>query len=228
MSKIKSQLTSLRSGKTKTIKGVKVFRRDDKYIIDGCDYSLEDAIAHVEENSSSKSGGMNYDGLGFIVREPYTEKTVSTHRIRDKKEHAELIADAKKRGLYVWYGSIIRRDGRVFLQQPLLIDWDSVPDKVPDTKKSDGPVLDGFKCPFCSKRLNSAFGRTNHVKAKHEDRLEEYHKLVAGGEDKDDDNDETTDNEVETNELKCPHCDKVAGTKSGLTNHLKAKHPDKL
>jgi hypothetical protein len=113
---------------------------------------------------------------------------------------------------------------------PLLLDFDTVPDKPytnkllpppspPDPSKWDG----GLVCPFCRKHVSSTPGRTLHVKANHPEQFAQYLELLE--------NLKTQPVKADVaseSELKCPFCNYAVSSKPGRTNHVKGKHPERL
>jgi hypothetical protein len=57
---------------------------------------------------------------------------------------------------------------------PKVDDEDDVVSRVAESESSDE-----LKCPFCNHKVNSTPGRTNHVKGKHPERIEEYRKIFG-------------------------------------------------
>lgn len=140
------------------------------------------------------------------------------------------MTEIKARHNYLWYGQIT--DGKV--SSPLLVDFETVPDvaySVQEEQKNNPDPLKwggGLSCPFCACSVSSTAGRTLHVKAHHNDRLAEYTSLLVSKNtpkklDVVDDYAENEDVVDRISELKCPICNKLCSSSSGLTLHLK-KH----
>lgn len=149
------------------------------------------------------SGRVDYDNTAFFLGTP----SIGTlRRLHNRAEHQMLLATARRTGVYVWYADVRRDDGRCYVQPPYLVDWDSVPDKTTPPQRTSVPlsgqtddddvvvqasidtvaaravaarrvVLLDLNCPYCGKQVHSAPGRTNHVKAKHPEKYDDY---IAG------------------------------------------------
>lgn len=242
MSKTAEQLRSIKPGKSSRVRGQDVKREGDRYLIEGEEYSLEDAAQRLEQSGPAKSG-IDYDWTVFLESPPgMNPSPIKHHRCRSKADHAELVEAVKKRKNYLWYGAVKKVDGKYQAHPPFIIDWDSVPDhpvetvkraeqeaKPKDPKRWDG----GLSCPFCGVTVSSTPGRTLHVKSQHPERLEEYQGLLAAASEKakprveEDDEDDVVSRQAESEDdggLKCPTCGKVCTSRSGLTLHMSHAH----
>lgn len=195
------KLETLAIKQTRNINGSHIFRLDESnYLINGEQHSLKEAINILSNNTevneevssdSSISKTVNYDKLIFILVEP-PFRVISVHKINNEEDKQKLVNDAVKKGLLLYYSDVRQRDGKYYAAQPWLIDWASVPNDMGQrhkiAKKNSPPKeqyqtptktaesSDTIKCPYCNKKLNSIFGRTNHVKGKHPEKIEEYTK----------------------------------------------------
>jgi hypothetical protein len=207
MTSIKNQLLKLRDGKSKLIRGLTVTRDGDEYEIEGDHYSLDRAASHITECGAKRTKGVDYSGIAFLIVKP-PSRVVSTHRVRNKTEHKQLLEKAFKKQCFLYMASVEHRDGKYYAVQPWVIDWDSVnalyetdgtpkvefKDKPKPVKKKlskkerdagvaaankpSKPEKTGLYCPYCDHKINSTPGRTLHVKSKHPDKLEEYQKWL--------------------------------------------------
>lgn len=236
---LEQQLESIRSGKSKRLRGLEVKRDGSLYIIEGENLSLEEAVSHLNEIAAPKSG-IDYDWTAFIEKYPgynnHTSGIVKTHRVRDKAQHAELVEAVKARRNYLWYGKVIKNGVRYQVIAPLLIDFDTVPDQPyvegangklepappppPNPKLWDG----GLSCPFCNHAINSTSGRSLHVKSQHPEQLAEYFNMIRNNNLKPKQEENDCEDDVVSlvnNELRCQHCNKICTSTSGLTLHLR-------
>lgn len=176
MPSIKQILQRLKHGKSKKIKNIAIKRDAEHYIIDGFAYDLEEAANYISEKGSS-GRGIDYNKTIFMLARPHGS-IVTTRKVNDRSEHQKLITEAKRKGLYVYYSSVVQFGDRYLAGYPKIVDWESVPDSAPPPKskrsKTQIDIKHELNCPYCSKRLSSTPGRTNHVKAKHPEKLEEY------------------------------------------------------
>jgi hypothetical protein len=244
MSATADQLQSLKHGKSKKIRGIDVTKDGEYYSIDEVSYSLDEAVQKIEQ--SNPKSGIDYGWTAFVEARPsYPCREIKTHRCRNKSEHTELLAAVKKRGHYLYYGTVVKDNGRYYAKPPFLIDWESVPDIVEPPKpkpiKASTPAEwdGGLSCPFCNKSVLSTPGRTLHVKHYHPDKVDEYQELLARSvqprtvveEVNDDDEDDVVDRVKESETVKsfkCPFCDSEPSSSSGRTLHVQGKHPEKL
>jgi hypothetical protein len=161
-------------------------------MIEGEEYSLEDATIRLDQSGPPKSG-IDYDWTVFLECPPGLNPCpIKMHRCKDKAHYAELIEAVKKRKNYLWCGVVKRVDNKYQTHPPFIIDWDSIPEhpdevkkqeaaKPKDPKPKDPKRWDGgLTCPFCKFEVSSTPGRTLHVKAAHPERFTEYQALLAG------------------------------------------------
>jgi len=197
MASIQDQLLKLRNGKSKIVRGVTVTRTGDEYLIEDESYSLDDAAQFISESGSKRTKGIDYSSIALLIVKP-PSRVVSTHRVRNRKEHKEILDKAFEKQCFVYFATVEHRDGKYYAIQPWVIDWDSVDalyneDGTPKVEFTDKPepvkkkltkadrdkkVTEANKpslfCPYCDHSINSTPGRTLHVKSKHPEKLEEY------------------------------------------------------
>lgn len=171
--KITEKLNTMAVDADRKISGVIVSRAVDGWRVNDQLYSLEDA-AELLVGFGSASSGIDYKRTGFVLMtrpdDGRPSKVVSHKVVSDRSAHVDLLRDARRKKLHVYYGSIVQREGRRFLTYPLTIDWDSV-----DEAQDDRPTeTNNLNCPYCNKQLHSTPGRTLHVKNKHPDQYEQY------------------------------------------------------
>ncbi len=244
MSKTAEQLRSIKPGKSSRIRGQEVKRDGDRYVIEGEEFSLDDATTHLDQSNPTKSG-VDYNWTVFLECPPGLNLCpIRHHRCRSKADHTELIEAVKKRKNYLWYGAVKKVDGKYQVHPPFMIDWESVPEHPDEVKKQEEQAAKpkdpkrwdgGLSCSFCGVEVSSTPGRTLHVKAAHPERLEEYQALLAekthGRLESEDNEDDVVNRQTEFNEvnfLKCPFCGAKVSSTSGRTLHVQGKHPDKL
>lgn len=248
MADLEQQLNALKSGKSRRIKGISVERIDNNFVIDGDTLTLEEAVAKLDQTQAASA----YDKLAFFEKVPYSspisERFIKIHRCSNRAEHLQLLKEVKERKNYLWSGMTQKIDGKMCVKPPLVIDWESVPD-VPEPqsdkpfKKYVAPPPDpedwdgGLSCPFCAKGVATTSGRTNHVKHDHPEKLSEYFDLlrkvmtVKKANRNEDDEDDVVSRSRESDDsdgLRCPFCQRKMSSTSGVTNHIKVKHPNKL
>jgi hypothetical protein len=86
--------------------------------------------------------------------------------VKNKKEYTQLLEEAKRRKLYLYYTDIKEKDGKIIVTYPLLVDWASLPEAIapaPITVLPSNAII----CPHCKKALNSKVGLALHIKSKH-------------------------------------------------------------
>ncbi len=236
MSKTAEQLRSLKPGKSGRVRGQDVKRNGDLYLIEGDEYSLDEAAKRLDQAAPAKSG-TDYDWTVFLESPPGTCYPIKHHRCRNKAEHAELLEAVRKRNNYLWYGGVVKVEGKYQNRPPFLIDWDSVPDHPTEAQKQEEKPKDpkrwdcGLSCPFCAVTVSSTPGRTLHVKSQHPERFEEYQGLLAGkaapAKRVEEDDDDVVSRQAESEDgdgLKCPFCGKMCTSRSGLTLHVNSVH----
>jgi hypothetical protein len=160
-----------------------------------CDKDNIEVIPEVSSTSSA-SATVNLDKIAFVMVEP-PARIISNHIVSNEDERLALVKSALKKGLILYFSDVRVKDGKYYASQPWMIDWDSVPnnldnrvkiasknkemEKITDSEKTvseESKVLDNgtIICPYCNKKMNSLFGRTNHVRGKHPEKIEEYKK----------------------------------------------------
>jgi hypothetical protein len=172
MTSLNTQLRRLRDSQHGKINGVVVHRQDGYYIVNDEPLALEEAIEILEGKKR-----FPYDQIAFILVRP-PSKIISSHQIKSRKEHAELLEKAKEKKCIIYYADIKKQDGKYFAVQPWVIDSESLDnlcapvENVAQIEESDNGS--DIRCPFCNKKMSSTPGRTLHVKSKHPDRYKEY------------------------------------------------------
>lgn len=147
-------------------------------------------LQSLREDHKSRGQKLPYDQIAFLLVKP-PSRVISSHQIKNRKQHSELIAKAKEKKYVVYYADVKKRDGKLHAVQPWIVDFESVdnlyapveeptkakakPKTKPDAKEVEDS--DEIRCPFCNKKMNSTPGRTLHVKSKHPDKLAEYKKM---------------------------------------------------
>ena len=134
---------------------------------------------------------IDYNNTAFVLIKPPT-RVVSTHKLKNKQEHIELIETARNKSCLIYYSGIVNLAGKYYAQDPLILDENTIftssnhqsePIKIPIERQPDEQrqppadeveSVDDLRCPFCNKKMNSTPGRTLHVKHKHPERFEEY------------------------------------------------------
>lgn len=193
---VRLKLESLEYKKVRDISGNKVLRLDEStFIINGESHNLESALKLLGEKPKL-SEESKYVGKIFILVEP-PARIISAHNIATQDEYDKLLQLAKKKKVFIYFADVISKSGKNIAEQPWLIDWRSVSKESmtsvlkaspeDDNITSNSDVVesssvsndDFIVCPYCSKKMNSLFGRTNHVKSKHPEMLEEYKSKYA-------------------------------------------------
>jgi hypothetical protein len=135
---------------------------------------------------------IDYNNTAFVLIKPPT-RIISTHKIKNKQQHIELIETARSKSCLLYYSGIVNRDGKNYATDPLILDENTiitmvdqqlepviitVEDKPGDFKapKAISPAVetDDLRCPFCNKKMSSTPGRTLHVKHKHPELFDQY------------------------------------------------------
>lgn len=187
MSELIHQLENIADGDTTTIYGIDVTPREGKFIINGKAYAPKNAIKILQYPNN-----FEYENLVFALVRPPSD-IISTRTIENRGQHLEMMQEAKDRGMYVYYTSIVG-NGNSAPKQPWILDWSSLyndhldgfDDNTIEEEKqaeqsdsqSDSQDDGGLVCPFCDKKMSSTPGRTLHVKAQHPDKIEEYKEMV--------------------------------------------------
>ncbi len=112
---------------------------------------------------------LSYDKIAFLLVKP-PSRVISTHQIRNRKEHTALLKTAKEKKYFVYHADVERRDGKFFAIQPWIVDWESVDNIFDPSGKNDAEEVEDtgkLSCPFCGKKCSSKSGLTLHLKTKH-------------------------------------------------------------
>jgi hypothetical protein len=240
---LEKQLTELRSGKSKKIRGLTVRRVGDDYSVgDEEGLTLEEAKTQLaNREGAQRSGGIPYHRVVFF------EKTIKIHRLKNRAEHLQLIDAVLARKRCLFYADVIERDGKFYASSIHIVDWETIPDveetKTTPTTHSPETWNGSTSCPFCGKACSSTSGRTLHVKDQHPTRLDEYRELVQEREEakrakatvptvNDDDEDDVVarlrESSNDPSKYPCPFCSACPTSSPGRTLHVKSKHPDRL
>tara|TARA_R110000868_G_scaffold150227_8_gene373274 strand:- start:3699 stop:4355 length:657 start_codon:yes stop_codon:yes gene_type:complete len=210
MSSLSTQLENLQDGKPKNIRGVLIRREHEQYFIDDVPHSLDATIEFIQENGAGgKKRGFAYDSVAFLLVK--ISRIVSTHQIRDRKGHMELLEIAKSKKLTVYFTDVKKIGGKWYTTLPWIVDFESVDNLF-------GPI-------------------ENFSNDKHKPKPRKV-KLRIEKDSEDDLEEDIVDimekveevNETEPEEIKgllCPFCDKIMNSTPGRTLHVKSKHPDK-
>lgn len=128
---------------------------------------------------------IDYNNTAFVLIKPPT-RIISTHKIKNKQQHIELIETALSKSCLLYYSGIVSRDGKNYASDPLLLDENTINTIVdqqhePSTITIEDPPrdfepkdADDLRCPFCNKKMSSTPGRTLHVKHKHPELFDKY------------------------------------------------------
>lgn len=177
MTSLNTQLQSLQDGKSRKIRGTTVRRDGDQYLINDELYSLEEAAERLKGNKRQK---FPYDQVAFLLVKP-PSRVISSHQIKNRKEHVDLLEKAKQKKYVVYYADVKKRDGKYFAVQPWIVDFESVDNLYGPVEDLGKPApteevedTNEIRCPFCNKKMSSTPGRTLHVKSKHPDKYDEY------------------------------------------------------
>lgn len=215
MSALSDQLYSIKSGRSRKIRGHEIGRDGDRFTIDGDDCSVDDILAKLDAQSRS---GPDYQNLLFLECQPYSSSPLRHFRCDNRPEHQQLLDEVRKRGNYLYYAGVCKDGDRYLARPPWILDWDSVPDSpTKAAAESPGRWDGGLSCPFCDHQINSTPGRTLHVKHQHPERVKEYFQLL-----------EEIASAKNQEQIVCPFCDVALASTSGRTLHVQGKHPDKL
>mgnify|MGYP002132578229 FL=1 len=127
--------------------------------------------------AATSHGGIDYKKTAFFLIDK-DGKQHSVHQLKNKRDHDDLIAKARAKSCYVYYGSVYKDEyTKAFMvRMPLIVDFDSVPDTVDGKWKAEDKknTTNYFKCPYCDYEATSTPGRTLHVKSKHKEKFDEY------------------------------------------------------
>lgn len=151
-----------------------------------------------------------YDQIAFLLVKP-PSRVISSHQIKNRKEHSELLKKAKEKKYVVYYADVKQRDGKFFAVQPWIVDFESVDNLY-------GPVeeLDRPKKPESKPKKEKLKPKKEKLKLKDDDDEDVITHLKKTREVED------------TDEIRCPFCNKKMSSTPGRTLHVKSKHPDKL
>lgn len=213
-----AHLRKLRDNRTKMINGLEVRRDGCRFVIEDVTYDEAGAITKLVQAKAQTVRGLDYETLAFFLVEQATNRKLSTHRCRDRRDHLRLLQIALERNCHLYYGTVVHRDGRYLVYPPLIVDFDSVPE-LPKEKF----MATAFVCPHCDKKMSSASGRTLHIKNKHGTIAKQS--VPAA---KEAPKPKETPQGSEPSSLKCPYCEKISTSAPGRTLHVKSKHPEKF
>lgn len=162
---LSDRLEKIKIGKTVTIVGKLITRAAaNSYLYEESEYS-RDALARLIGEINVASAELQYEKTAFILGTPLGG-VIASYRVKNKKEYAQVLEEAKRRKLYLYYTDIKEKDGKMVVSYPLLVDWASVPDAAapaPIVVESVNAII----CPTCSKKLSSKVGLALHIKSKH-------------------------------------------------------------
>lgn len=141
-----------------------------------------------------------YDSVMFLLVRP-NRTIASTHRVRNKKEHTELLDKARSKKLQLYYADVMQIDGRWYTSPHWIIDWDSV----------DEPVEAVYEAkPREMKRTKVVAVESEELELEEPKEPEEVVQV-----------------EPARDEISCPFCDKKMTSTPGRTLHVKSAHPDR-
>ena len=206
MASLNTQLLNLQDGKPKKIHGISVTKEGDEFYIDETPHSIDNTISFLKDNGKSKGGkrGFPYDSVvSLLVKKPSSTIFISSHQIKDRKGHLELLEKAKSKKLFVYYADVKKKEGKFFAAQPWVVNFESV-DNLFGPVENIGKISEPRVKPKPSPPAVPTQKQTD-------------------GEDEEDVVDHIE--EVE-DDLRCSFCSKKCSSTSGLTLHLKSKHPD--
>ena len=217
-------------------------RSESSYLIDGVTYDIDGVLrlfgierpvleskkeeTEVQLVSIEKS---NLTGLEFAVAiiEP-PARLIQYGYIKDKKSYNDYLIAAKARNLLLYYSGLKENNGKFIATQPWQLDYSSQ-DK--DCKDLDS---DEYSCIYCKKKYVNSAQLFNHIAQNHsfvksqqsqlrhqkakEERAEPH---TAKSIDV-----ESTIEEDNSKNLKCPHCGKACKSAFGLTNHINSRHKE--
>lgn len=132
-------------------------------------------VANTAE-AERRAGALDYKRTAFYFRKPYSSfNKDGPFKARNRRDHRALLWAAVKQGCYLYYGYVTTTpEGKSIIAHPLLVDFDSVPDKPgekPNVAKFEGGDDDdeekttatgGLVCEFCGKTCSSTSGLTLH------------------------------------------------------------------
>ena len=88
----------------------------------------------------------------IIVKPP--AKIISKHKVKSKKQYAELLNEAIDAQCLLYYTNVTIIDGKPVPKLPWILDEKSIKDN-------------GIVCEICGKRFSSKSGKTLHIKSRH-------------------------------------------------------------
>lgn len=162
----------------------------------------------LEEDKKQK---FPYNSVMFILAKQ-NRIIISTHRIKGRKEHLELIDKAKKKGCFLYYADVIQIDGKWYTCLQWIVDWESVgePEQIEITAKP--------RVIKSSKRNQDDEDDQDDVDEYYKDESEQEPEPVS---------DEPEQEPKRKSEISCPFCGKKVTSTPGRTLHVKSAHPDK-
>jgi hypothetical protein len=201
MANINALLDNLADGQSKNIKGTSVRRVDYDYIIDNESYTKDQASMIIQENQREK-GKSQYDQVAFLlVERPNT--VIATRRIRNKTEHTNLLAEAKRKKLIIWRADVKEVDGKFSAVLPWIVDWESV-DNLYENK------------PVPSKPIPTKSTATRTLATTPMRPMSTLEPI------------EPRELNIEPKGISCPFCGKSCTSTPGRTLHVKGKHPERF
>lgn len=140
---------------------------------------------------------INYEKVAFVLIKP-PSTVVSTHRIDNRDKHDKLIRAARDQGLILYYAKVSKRGQTYSTEGPLIADEDSVTMFQAGLTPTDKEetVSAGYTLPTRPATPEPAV-------------------WVQPGTPPDSNDD-----------LRCPYCKSGMSSTSGLTLHVKSKHPE--
>lgn len=123
---------------------------------------------------------IQYNSMAFIIIKP-PSRIISTHFIKNRDEHIDLLRKAKDKKCLVYYANI---DDSYNVIQPWLLDRESIDNfKIihdhgfenqvePESESEPEPEPEpeskvDLRCHICGKLCHSTSGLTLHIKSKH-------------------------------------------------------------
>jgi len=162
---LSDRLEKIKIGKTVTIVGKLITKvATNSYLYEESEYS-RDALVRLIGEINATVAELQYEKTAFILGTPLGG-IIASYRVKNKKEYTQLLEEAKRRKLYLYYTDIKEKDGKIIVTYPLLVDWASLPEAIapaPITVLPSNAII----CPHCQKVLNSKVGLALHIKSKH-------------------------------------------------------------
>lgn len=145
-------------GESKKIRGVQILKVEDGYVVGEETLDLDGVCALLDQQTTT---GIDYKKHVFLLVRPPQDghgmRTLKSRRIKDRNEHTNLLKEARRKGLYVFYSTVVKLGGKYYANAPTILDWDSVP-QIEETAVVSGEL----NCPFCGKKCTSKSGLTLH------------------------------------------------------------------